>query len=82
MQYYSANPHECHFEIIAFESYRCEPYGGSTVVGESGSVASVLIWGGGGGGGGGGRGARPRNVPAKNICSYVARASRLKNINV
>ena len=39
------------------------------------SVASFLVLGG---------GARPRNVPTKNICTYIARASeaseRLRNI--
>ena len=45
---------------------------------DASSVASFLVLGAGGGG------ARPRNVPAKNICTYIARASeaseRLRNI--
>ena len=44
---------------------------------DASSVASFLVLGGGGG-------ARPRNVPTKNICTYIARASeaneRLRNI--
>ena len=44
---------------------------------DASSVASFLVLGAGGG-------ARPRNVPAKNICTYIARASeaseRLRNI--